>query len=248
MATRRKSPVDIDPIPAHQCSIHLRLEILANLPFFAELNSDQIQQINSLFTEKGYEQGEPIFFSGDPASHLYVVADGHVKLMQHTYTGQNVLLDVLIRGEFLGSLLPQAGDDYSETAIAQTPCCLLGIPNQAFSNLLQQYPSVSLKVIEKMSQRLQDANQMIRRLSAQSVEGRMAHILLKLGEKLGQPQEIGLLIQLPLSRADLAEMTGTTVETASRVLSRFQKEALIESGRQWVAIRDQPGLQAYQKI
>jgi CRP-like cAMP-binding protein len=248
MATRRNSPVEINPVPVHQCSIHLRLEILGNLPFFSGLSAADIEQINTLFVEKGYEQSAPIFFAGDPAGHLYVVADGHVKLMQHTYSGQNVMLDVLSRGEFFGSLLAQPGEEYTETAIAHTPCCLLTIQSQRFSELLQRYPSVSLKVIEKMTQRLQDANQMIRRLSAQSVEGRLAHILLKLGEKLGQQQEIGLLIQLPLARADLAEMAGATVETTSRVLSRFQKEKLIESGRQWVALKNPAGLEAYQEI
>ena len=216
--------------------------------FLLELSTIEIKRINSLFTEKGYDQGERIFFAGDPADRLYVVADGYVKLMQHTYSGQNVMLDILKQGEFFGSLLPQPGQEYTETAIAHTPCCLLTIQNQDFSALLQQHPSVSLKVIEKMSQRLQEANQMIRRLSAQSVEGRIAHILLKLVEKVGQRQPVGLLIQLPLSRADLAEMAGPTVETASGVLSRFQKEALVESGRQWVAITDLAGLQAYQEI
>jgi CRP-like cAMP-binding protein len=248
MSTRRNSPVEIDPIPAHQCSVNLRLDILTGLPFFSELSPSEIQHINTLFVEKGYDQGEPIFFAGDAAERLYVVADGHVKLMQHTYSGQNVMLELLKQGEFFGSLSPQPGQEYTETAIAYTPCCLLTIQNQDFSTLLQKHPSVSLKVIEKMSQRLQEANQMIRRLSAQSVEGRIAHILLRLAEKVGQPQPVGLLIQLPLSRADLAEMAGTTVETASRVLSRFQKEKLVESGRQWVAIKNLVKLQTYQEI
>ncbi len=246
MATRRKSPVEINPVPAHQCSIDLRLHILSRLPFFADLTPADLEKINALFVESGYAQGQPIFFAGDPAEHLYVVADGYVKLMQHTYSGQNVVLDVLQQGEFFGSLSPDSGTEYADSAIAQTPCCLLAIQNQDFSAILHQHPSVSLKVIEKMAQRLQAANQMIRRLSTQTVEGRMAHILVKLAQKLGQPQEVGLLIQLPLARADLAEMAGTTVESASRVLSRFQKEGLIASGRQWLAIKDLPRLQSYQ--
>lgn len=248
MTTRRRTPLEINPIPVHQCSVDLRLQILGNLPFFADLQTDEIERANRLFIEKGYAQGEPIFYGGDPAAQLFVIADGHVKLMQSTFSGQNVMLDVLSQGDFFGSLLPQAGEEYSETAIAQTPCCLLSIQSQDFTKLLEQHPSVSLRVIEKMAQRLQEANQMIRRLSAQSVEGRMAHILLKLGEKLGQPQAVGLLIQLPLSRADLAEMAGSTTETASRVLSRFQKEKLIESGRGWVALKDPAGLQKYQDL
>ena len=68
------------------------------------------------------------------------------------------------------------------------------------------------------------------------VEQRLAHVLLKLVEKIGEQDDVGLLIQMPLGRSDLAELTGTTTETASRVMSQFQKEGLIQTGRRWVAI------------
>jgi CRP-like cAMP-binding protein len=76
------------------------------------------------------------------------------------------------------------------------------------------------------------------------VERRLAYTLLKLAEKFGQPKELGLLIQVPLSRDDLAEMAGTTTETASRVMSQFQKDGLIDSGRGWVAVTNRDGLEA----
>jgi CRP-like cAMP-binding protein len=95
-----------------------------------------------------------------------------------------------------------------------------------------------------MAERLQTAHETIRQLSAFPVERRIASVLLKLSEKLGEAHDEGLLIQVPLARQDLADMAGTTVESASRVMSQFQKQGLIRSGRQWVAITDLAGLAA----
>jgi CRP-like cAMP-binding protein len=83
---------------------------------------------------------------------------------------------------------------------------------------------------------------MVRLLSVSSVEGRLAHVLLSLGDKLGEQDKVGLLIQLPLGRADLAELIGTTTETVSRMMSQFQKDGLIQTGRRWVAIVDKTSL------
>lgn len=245
MSSRRKIPLDTEAIPPQFCSIDLRLSLLSKLPFFTSLATPTLTEINSLFIEKGYVAGETISFAGDPAAHLFVVADGNVKLMQHTFSGQDVMLDALKQGEFFGSLSILGDDEYADTALAHIDCCVLSIGSDDFRRILQEYPQVSLKVIDIMAERLKSAHEMIRQLSAYSVEQRLAHVLLKLAAKLGQEKEVGLLIQLPLSRTDLAEMVGTTTETASRVMSRFQKEGLVRSGRQWVAITDREGLLAY---
>jgi CRP-like cAMP-binding protein len=122
--------------------------------------------------------------------------------------------------------------------------CVLGIGAEAFRSILDAYPAVALRMLDVMSARLKEAHERIRQLSAHSVERRIAYTLLKLAEKFGEMQEVGLLIQVPLSRDDLAEMTGATTETASRVMSQFQKGGLIHSGRGWVAVTDQEGLEA----
>jgi CRP-like cAMP-binding protein len=90
--------------------------------------------------------------------------------------------------------------------------------------------------------RLREAQATIQQLSVSSVEQRIAFTLLKLADKLGEPHETGLLIQMPLSREDIAAMTGSTPETASRVMTQFQKRRLIETGRQWVAITNREEL------
>lgn len=224
------------------CDLDLRLYIIGRLPFFKELPPATIQNINESFTERGYQAGEMIYLEGSTASRLNVVADGNVKLMRHTMSGKDVLLDVLVQGEFFGSLTFGEGDYYPESAVAQTPVCALSIEGENFRQVLRQHPSVSLKVMEVMDRRLREAHEMVRLLSTSSVEGRLAHVLLKLGDKLGEADEVGLLIQMPLGRGELAELTGTTTETASRVMSQFQKMKLIQTGRQWVAILDRTRL------
>lgn len=238
MSTRRKSPVKLPSVEPEMCDLNMRLSILHGTPFFAQLPHADVEQINLLFREYGYTSGETIYFSGDPATHLYVVASGQIKLLRHSVTGQDVLIDVLSPGEFFGSLSALEEAAYSDTAQAQTGVCVLGIAVEDFRALLARYPSVALTVLDLTSKRLQEAHEMLRQISAHSVEKRIAYVLLKLGDKLGEASDEGLLIQMPLTRDDIAQMTGTTTETASRIMSQFQKDGLIESGRQWVAIAD----------
>lgn len=242
MAPRRISPVESEAIQPHMCSPAMRHNILRHVPFFAMLPEEDIAPINQRFQEQGFEPGEPIYYTGDPATRLYVMAAGKVKQMRHTLAGQDVLLDILSEGDFFGSLSILGDVTYSDTALAQTMVCTLSIDAEGFGEILRAYPPVALEVLNITGQRLRDAQEAIRQLSAHSVEQRLAYTLLKLADKLGEAQEVGLLIQMPLSREDLAAMTGATTETISRIMSQFQKEGWVETGRQWVAIRDRESL------
>ncbi len=241
---RRKSPVQTISTEPDFCSIELRLRILSRLPFFAGLSPKALEAVNALFVEAGYQPGEVIYTAGSPAERLFVVAEGKVKLLQHAATGNNILLDILAPGEFFGSLAPLKPATYLDSAQAVTPACILSIRSTAFQHVLDQHPELALKTLAILGERLQSANQRVLHLSSLPVERRIACTLLKLGAKLGRRQEEGLLIDVPLSREDLADMTASTPETVSRVMSQFQAGGLIASGRQWVAIVDQAKLQA----
>ncbi len=244
MSGRRIIPITPEVAEPHLCSVDTRLKVLGRVPFFASLDPDKLNQVNRRFREEGFEAGAPIYFAGDPAQRLYVVASGKVKISRHTLAGQDVVLDLLAPGDFFGSLAVLGDATYPDTAQAQTGVCALGVDAQEFQQVLLQSPAVAVAVLQVMAQRLQTAHETIRQLSVFPVERRIAAVLLKLGEKLGEPHDEGLLIQTPLTRQDLADMAGTTVESASRVMSQFQKRGLIRSGRQWVAITDPEGLAA----
>lgn len=248
MATRRHSPLKIKSTEAHQCTLSTRLHILSQVPFFQDLSVNDLEKVNALFHEKGFETGEVICFAGDPARQIFVVAEGRVKLTQHALTGKNILLDMLTPGEFFGRYSRDEGALNIETAQAQTKSCVLVINREDFQGVLNQYPLAALRVIDIMAERLQTAHERVHQLSAMAVDARIASVLLTLSKKFGEKRRGSLLIQVPLTREDLSEMAGTTIESASRVMSDLRKNGLIHSGRGWVAVVDTAGLQELTKI
>lgn len=244
MTSRRRIPLEPEQIEPHMCTVAQRLNILQHVPFFANLAADDMAAINARFRERGYAAGDLIYVAGDEATRLYVVAVGKVKLMRHTLAGQDVVLDVLAPGEHFGAIAALGEPEHADTAQALTPCCILEIAAEDFQAIMRRYPTVALTALDRVAARLKAAHEQIRQLSAQPVESRIAATLLKLAEKLGEPHDGALLIQAPLSREDLAAMTGATVETVSRIMSRLRAEGIIRSGRQWVAIADADRLAA----
>lgn len=245
---RRKTPVEIEMTEPHLCSMDLRLHILHAVPFFSALGHDQIEDINQQFHEKGFSSRDYVYFSGDPAESLFIIAEGRVKLLRHTTSGKDVLLDLLIPGEFFGGLSTATGSTYFDTAQALTSVCALTISRENFRAILARYPDVGMQVLDLVTARLEEAHATIQQLSSQSADQRIAYTLLNLAAKLGEKHEVGLLIQTPLSRDELADMTATTPETVSRVISHFQRDGLINTGREWIAVTDLAALREIAEI
>jgi CRP-like cAMP-binding protein len=218
------------------CSLEYRLKLIGRLPFFKHLPAEAIPGINDRFHDFEVSPNERIYYEGDEAQYLYLVAMGKVKLLQNTGSGREVLLDVLHGGDYFGSLSTLGGRVHTETAIAQTDGCILRISAGDFERILAEHPDVTRKVLEAVSQRLAGSQEIVKQLSAYTAEQRIASALLRLAGKLGEAREGGVLIQLPFSRQDLAAMTGSTTETVSRVMSRFGEAGWVKSGRKWVTI------------
>jgi len=235
---RLKSPVRLDWVDPAVCSLEYRLKIISRLPFFKHLPAEAISKINALFHDRDISTNEWIYFEGDEADHLYLVAMEKVKLVRNVTSGREVLLDILHGGEYFGALMVFGGRVHAETAVAQTDCCILQISSVDFETILSEYPDVTRKVLEAVSKRLTESQEVVKQLSAYTVEQRIASALLRLAGKLGEARGRGVLIQLPFSRQDLAAMTGATTETVSRVMSHFIEVGLVKSGRKWVTITD----------
>ena len=236
--TRLKSPVRQEWVDPAVCSLDYRLKIISRLPFFRQLSREAIVEINRLFEDRDVAVGQVVYFESDPGEYLYLIATGKVKLMRNTLSGREVLLDILQAGEYFGHLSIASQEGHPETAIAQTDCCILQISSQNFEKVLNRYPDVTMKVLKAVGQRLEESQEIIKQLSVYTIEQRIAATLIRVARKLGEQKQMATLIQIPFSRQDLAAMTGTTVETVSRVMSRFAAEGLISTGRKWVAIID----------
>lgn len=241
--SRRHIPLEpVNIQPALHCSVPEQRRLLAASPFFAGLDDDAVVDIQQRFRQQHFHAGDRIQVAGDTATRLAIVAAGMVKVVRPTMDGQDVLLDFVGPGGYFGSLAELGDATYREDVTAHTDCCVLYTTSETFHALLREYPAVALSALGIVSSRLGEAQATIEQLSAYPVEQRVAATLLQLADKLGAGSEGEGLIQMPLARQDLADMTGAKVETVSRVMSEFRRSGLIESGRRWISVRDRDAL------
>lgn len=235
---RRRVPLAPTRVTPHACPRPVRLQVLARARYFAGLPAAAIEAIDARMRVRGYAEDTPIHRVGEAASHLYVLAEGKVKLIRPTLAGDDVLIDVLTPGDLFGSAAALGHATYPDTAHTLTVACALSISARDFRAVLVEYPRVALAVLDDVTQRLEQAHTTVRRLASGTVEHRVASTLLALADKVGEPRGGEILLQLPLTRPDLAAMTGTTTESVSRTLSRLRRAGVIATGRRWISITD----------
>lgn len=241
--TQRATPVTPVTVSAAHCAPADVRRILHETPFFRDLSPEDIPAVASVFRQHHYAAGEPIYHAGDEATRLLIVAAGMVRIVRPTVDGQDVLLDFAPPGAVFGSLQMLGDAAYTDDATALTESCILQATPDAFRELLARYPAAAMATLGFVAERLREAHATIEGLSAHPVPRRVAATLLKLADRVGREREGDVLIDMPLSRQDLADMTGATVETVSRVMSDLKTRAIVDSGRRWVAIVDRPTLE-----
>lgn len=185
-----------------------------------------------------------IFCQGDAADRLWIVAQGEVKIVRQDEGGREVILEVITPGEVFGGaaiFLPE----HPATARPLTPSVeTVSFSSEAYAQALAGSPTTALKIIRMLGLRLHSTLKM-NQLAGERVERRMAFILLKMAGVCGRPDAEGILLTVPLTRQDLADMAGTTIETAIRMLSRFQTEGLVTTRKGGhLVLRDEARLKA----
>lgn len=225
-----------------------RRDILMALPVFAGLSERDWEKVTDLFSERQYQKDDYIFLEGEAPVSLYLVKTGKVKVLRHSTDGKDVVLRVVGSGQMLGSVAIFDGGGYPGTAQAIEECTLLAIARNDCLTLVTRYPVFALAVIVDMGNRLRSSAEQIRSLAVERVEQRIARVLLKLGASAGSETPDGRVIEMPLTRQDVADMTGTTVETAIRVMSKFRRNEIIRTHRGKVVLVDVEALQNIAEI
>lgn len=237
-SARRTIPLHEIRIP-HDCPPPVRLSVLARARYFRGLDEHQLNRIDARMTRRTWDAGEHLFCAGDVADELLVVAEGRIKLSQVRADGSETVTDILVPGELFGAMGALGEPVHRQTAVALVDTCALRIGQSDFRRVLSEHPPVALHVLDDVAARLARAESDIGGQATQTVPARVATALLRLADKLGQERgSEGILLEVPLSRADLGGLARSTPESVSRVMSRWKQEGLIDSGRRWVALRD----------
>ena len=206
------------------------------VPLFKSLDPGQLDQLARAARRRDILEGEFLFQQEDPADTVYVLLRGRVRLSQVTPEGQQIILRFVTPGEAIGLIAVLSEATYPVSAEVIEPGQVLGWDREAMRRIMEMVPAVAINALRILSGRVREFQDRVRELSTERVERRIARALLRLARQTGKKVSEGVLIDMPISRQDLAEMTGTTLYTVSRTLSQWEAKGLIKSRREQVTI------------
>jgi len=211
-----------------------REEILKQSLIFSSLKDDELAELSKLAIERSVHPDEFVFWEGDNPEYFYIVVEGRVKVVKHSSSGKEFIIAFFGPGEMFGEVAVFEDKPYPASAHAVAHTKILAIKKKDFLSFLSTRPRVTLSIINVLGGRLRDAQARLKDLAGERVEQRLARTLLMLSSKLGSI--------LPFTRQELADMAGTTTETAIRVTSQLKERGIIRSVRGKITILDETKL------
>ena len=224
----REAPVPLSP-----------MEVLRKVPLFSGLSEADLAAFAELTRERSYPKGSVIVFEDDPGDALFLVAAGQVKVVLIAEDGREVILSVLGEGTFFGEMAVIDEEPRSAHVIAMEDSSLLVLRREDFHARLRHSPEVAISLLKEISRRLRRADEKIGSLVLLDVNGRVAHLLLRMADDEG-----GDRITRKLTHHTIAQMIGSSRETVSRTMRELQDRGLVAVTRQEITLTDRPGLGA----
>ncbi|MEE8373392.1 MAG: Crp/Fnr family transcriptional regulator [Dehalococcoidia bacterium] len=209
-------------------------EILKKSLIFSGLSEDDLAEFAEIVVERRFEAEEFVFWDGDDPEWLYIISEGKIKVFKHASSGKEFIIAFFGPGEMFGEVAVFENKPYPASAQAVSETKVLGIKRGEFLTFLASRPEVALRIIQVLGGRLRDAQSRLRDIAGERVDQRVASLLLMLSSKLGH--------EIPFTRQDIADMSGTTTETAIRVMSRLKDRGIIRSVRGKTVILDETKL------
>jgi CRP-like cAMP-binding protein len=212
--------------------------LVAHLPLFGGVKPDDLEEILREARSARYPRNTAIFEQGADATSFFLLLHGHVRAAKTTPTGEQIVVRYVAPGETFGLAMAIGAAHYPATALAVDDSVVLIWPTAAWPRLVERFPALAANTLLTIGTRLQESHTRILEMSTQQVEQRVAHALLRLAKQSGRKVDRGIEIDFPISRQDIAQMTGTTLHTVSRLLSAWEAQGLVESGRQRIILRE----------
>lgn len=218
--------------------------LIAGFPFFEGFSPEELDAVLKGARSVRYPVGQPVFEQGGPAHSFFFLLHGHLRVTKMTSDGKQIGVRYINPGEFCG-IAPALGTDrYPATATPANDSIVLIWPTSLWETMLKLIPKLSGKMLQTLGSRLQQSHVRVIELATQTADRRIANVILDLLTTAGRAGELGTEITFPISRQDIAEMTGTTLHTVSRLLSAWEELGIVKSGRRRIVITNREALQA----
>ena len=198
------------------------------VPIFSFLSDDELIKIIDMTGHKVYKKGDRLCKQGDKSNTLFIINEGKVKISKLTVEGKEQIVHIFTNGDFFGELSLFSGEEvfnFDAYAVSDVKVCTL--TKQDMDKIIMSNPEISLKLLQVISKRLSQTENLAQNLATNDAEIRIAFMLLEFCEQYGTTTDQGMKIKLPINREEMASYAGVTRETISRKLSIFEELGII---------------------
>lgn len=221
-----------------------KLSTISGFPLFDGMRADALEDLLARSRTVRVSKDKPVFVQGAEAVSFFVLLDGYVRATKTTFEGDEMTVRYVSPGEIFGVAPAIGQNQYPATAVAVIDAMVLAWRSSDWSVLSERYPILAANVLRAVGSRLQDAHARMIELTGEEVERRIARALLRLADQAGRKTEAGVEIEFPLRRQDIAQLTGTTLHSASRILSSWRQREVLAGDRGRVIVRNSGALHA----
>lgn len=212
--------------------------LLSHVPPFVRLEHKQIRTILDQASSRRLDANVTVFEEDGEAERFYMLLDGYIRVVRTTKEGDRVVVIHIPSGQLFGIAYAFGRTTYPATAITASECIVLSWPSSLFHEFSERYDGFATETYKVVGQRIGDMNDHLVELATQHVEQRVANAVLRLVDQSGRKVADGIEIDFPVTRKDLSDLTATTLHTVSRLLSQWEKDGIVESGRKRITVRD----------
>lgn len=221
------------------------MSIVKEIPFFSLLTERELELIDQIATEKDFKKGEYIFFESDPGEKFYIIKNGQVKLTKMIKNGDEQILNIFSDHDIIAEIVAFDKGSYPASAVTMAKTKTIVFEQDELENLILKHPSIGIKLLREMSNRLRRAQENVRDLALKDSAARVAGLIIFLAEKYGKKKNNNIVLDISLTQQELASMIGSSRETVSRVLGQFENEGLIKTSRKKIKIFKTEKIKAY---
>ncbi|MDI6802091.1 MAG: Crp/Fnr family transcriptional regulator [Thermodesulfovibrionales bacterium] len=203
------------------------LKDIKKIPIFSNLSDDEIKEIQPYVFRENIKKKKEIFSEGDPPDWFFLLLNGKVKITKLSHDGREIIIELISPPDFFGGFAVLKGFPYPANAIAMEDSEIIKISMHNLLKIIDRFPNIMYEITSNLGERIREFHDTLKNIALERVESRIAALLLKLADKTGQKADGSIMIDMRLTKQDIAEMVGTTVETTIRVMSKFKKSGFI---------------------
>jgi CRP/FNR family transcriptional regulator len=215
------------------------------IDLFKNLSEEELKELEPYLVQTSYKKKDDIFTEGDQPEWFYIVSKGKVKVTKLSHEGKEIILEIISPYDIFGGVAVLRNFPYPANAVAMEDSEVIKISRKNLMRLVDRFPNLMYCIALQLGDRMKSSYDSLKNIALERVEARIAALLLKLSNKVGVETKEGVLIDMRLTKQDVADMVGTTVETSIRTFSKFKKQGFVTDADGKIIIKDREGLMSF---